>query len=296
MEQFVQKRYQTLSNTLNLIPEMKNLSVKNPGIVADAVKLALSDLKIHFAENPFADQNEQIQFFKYEKPKFYGEYIYALELFTIESNKPHAEETIIKKYYEHELHFIKRFFDQYRFLYQYYLLDGMELDAIYFIPGRKNKDLLIPEAPDADLEFSTPGDFLFAKFLALERIQEYLMKLLYPVSNPANSDLGRANNTLRWTGDKINLVELAYGIYNTAQVSDGQAHIIDIISWLENSFQVKLSRYFQMFAEIKNRKSVSKTRYLDHMSKMISLYIEQGDAFVPQKPKPVSGSKPVIRK
>src|SRR5207253_2332354 len=151
-----------------------------------------------------------------------------------------------------ELRFIKRFFDQYRFLYQYYLLDGIEMDNIYFLPGNKDTDILLPEAPDVDPEFSTPGDFIFAKFFALERIQEYLMNLLYPHANGNNSGY-KSNSTLfKWTGDKINLIELAYGIYITAQVNDGEANVIDIITWLENSFQVHLGRYFQIFSEIKN--------------------------------------------
>ncbi|MDB5143385.1 MAG: RteC protein [Mucilaginibacter sp.] len=294
MKQFVQDRYQSLLIAVAEMPELKNLPVKNPGAIAEQVKQALVDLKSYFTENPFFDQSEQIQFFKYEKPAFYSEYIYAAELFTIESNKPITEETVIRSYYEQELRFIKRFFDQNRFLYQYYLLDGIELDIIYFTPGVKNTDVPLPEAADPDPAFFAPGDFIFSKFMALERVQNYLINLLYPPTG--NEKRGpNAGVSLRWTGDKINLVELAYGIYNAAQVNDGEVHIVDIIAWLEKSFQVNLSRYFQMFSEIKNRKAVSKTRFLDHMGKMINLHIEQGDAFVPQKPRTVSGSKPVAK-
>ncbi len=281
-------------NSISEVPELKNFTVKNPVVIGELVKAAIHDLKIYCSKNPFAGQNEEIQFFKYDKPAFYSEYIYALEVFTIESNKPQADETVVRNYYEQELRFIKRFFDQYRFLYQYYLLDGIELDALYFTSGNKNTDIFLPEAPEPDSGFSSPGDFIFAKFQALERLQDHLINLLYPVTIGGKS-CATSFGKLKWTGDKINLIELAYGIYNTAQVNDGEVNIVDIISWLESSFQVRLSRYFQMFSEIKNRKSVSKTRYLDHMSKMISRYIEQGDAFVPEKPKPVSGSKPAVK-
>jgi hypothetical protein len=293
MEKFVQNIYQTFSRSLENTPHLKNLPVRNPGKIVGIVRTAMKSLKSHFSENPFADQASEIHFFKYDKPKFFSEYIYELELFTIESNKPFADERVVNSYYEQELSFIRRFFDQHRFLYQYYLLDGNELDEIYFTSGQRHADLLLPQAPDAEPDFSTPADFIFAKFRALERLQDYLMGLLYPAKMRA--PYTGESNSLRWTGDKINLIELAYGIYNTAQVNDGEINIIDIISWLENSFQVKLSRYFQMFSEIKSRKSVSKTRYLDHMSKMIRQHIEQGNAFVPEKPRPVSGSKPAVK-
>lgn len=294
MENFVQNHYQNLIAQIDELPDLKNLSLKSPGAVRDLVKRVMERLKSHFFEHPFADRGAEIHFFKYEKPGFYSEYIFALELFTVESNKPHADELIVKSYYEQELRFIRRFFDQYRYLYQYYLLDGAELDAIYFTAGQKQADLLLPESPDVDWGFSAPADFLFAKFLALERLQEHIMNILYPAGvggRPSAAGL----TGLHWTGDKINLIELAYGIYNTAQVNDGEVHITDIIAWLESSFQVKLSRYFQMYSEIKSRKSVSKTRYIDHMGKMINRHIEQGDAFVPEKPRSVSGSKPAAK-
>lgn len=295
MEQFSQTRYRDLLETISNLPVLKNFDLKNPANVAEVVKKAIDDLKMHFSNYPFPNQFAQVLFFKYEKPKFYSEYVYALELFTIESQRPHADETILKNYYEQELRFVRRFFDQYRFLYQYYLLDGIELDSLYFTPGKKDMDMLLPEAPGACPDFSAPGEFLFAKFIALERLQDYLMALLYPLAKQGYSNIMANSAPLRWTGDKVNLVELAYGIFNTAQVNDGDVHIADIISWLEKSFGLKLSRYAQMFSEIRNRKSVSKTRYLDHMGKMISLHIEQGDAFIPEKPRPVSGSKPASK-
>jgi hypothetical protein len=122
------------------------------------------------------------------------------------------------------------------------------------------------------------------------------MNILYPYQGRDQTAVNLITQKLTWTGDKTNLIELAYGIYNTAQVNNGEINIVDLISWLENSFHVRLPRYFQMFSEIKNRKSVSKTRYLDHMAKMINLYIEQGDAFVPEKPRQVSGSKSAVNK
>ncbi|MGZ3751865.1 MAG: RteC domain-containing protein [Flavisolibacter sp.] len=291
MEHYVKTLYQTLLNSLDGIPDVKNLAVKNPATVAEHVNSSLRDLKSFFIENPFHDQNAQIHFFKYEKPKFYGEYIYALELFTIASNKPHGEDTVIKNYYEQELRFIKRFFDQNRFLYQYYLLDGMEMDSIYFLPGDKLTDMLLPEAPDTDPQFSTPGDFLFSKFLAYERIQEHLINLLFP-----SGAKEKRKKILNWTGDKINLIEIAYGIYDTAQINHGDVDIVDIISSLEELLNVNLSRHYRIFSEMKNRKSVSPTRYLDHMSEMLKQHLTAGDAFLPRAPVAVSGSKSSYKK
>ena len=269
MEHFVQSHYQTLLKSLEVIPDVKNLAVKNPGAVADVVKSALIDLKNYFVKNPFSDQNAQIQFFKYEKPVFYGEYIYALELFTIESNKPHGEKLVVRNYYEQELGFIKRFFDQYRFLYQYYLLDGIELDAIYFTPGSKDTDLFLPDVPDLDSDFSTPGDFLFAKFIALERLQDYLITLLYQTADNQNLVQNGDVANLRWTGETINLVEIAYGIWLTGQVNHGNASITEIVEWLEIHFKVKIGLPFRRWFSISKRKRISQTKFIDEIKEAI---------------------------
>lgn len=265
------------------------MPVKNPAKVAELLRISIQSLKSHFSEFPFVDANAEARFFKYEKPLFYSEYVFALELFTVESNKPNGDELVVKNYLERELQFVRRFFDQYRFLFQYYLIDGNELDRSFFTRAGANNEILLPESPVGDPDFSTPADFIFAKFIALERLQEYLISQLYPAKQNGSS------GNLRWTGDKTNLIELAYGIYNTAQVNDGDVRMVDIISWLEKGFSIQLPRYLQMYSEIKGRKSVSKTRYLDHMAKMINRHIEFGDAFVPEKPRPVSGSKSAVK-
>jgi hypothetical protein len=94
----------------------------------------------------------------------------------------------------------------------------------------------------------------------------------------------------------MNLVEIAYGIHDTAQINNGDVDIKDIIAWLEESLNVNLSRHYRMFSEMKKRKSVSPTRYIDHMGDMVKRHLLEGDAFRPQAPKQVSGSKSARKK
>jgi hypothetical protein len=248
-------------------------------------------------DHPFADQAEEIYFFKTIKPEFHAWHIYALEIYTIESERPLGDDLTLKAYYEQELKYLKRFFIQNQFMYQYYRLGADELDPALFIRGANKPSLLINPNADPDPEFSTPCDHLFSLFIGYEKVQEYLITA---ISGPAKADKASDQNKnaipLRWTGDKSNLVELAYGIYDTAQINNGEADIWQIIEWLEQSLQISLKRYYQVFAEIKNRKAVSKTRYIDHMKVMLSAHIENGETFKPQIPKPVSGSKSAVKK
>jgi hypothetical protein len=281
MKAFTQQRFAALQEEISLFNELGATPVKRLTGVIGAVRLAVQDLKTELAAHPLTSLAEEIELFKYGKPTIVAEQIYALEVFTIESSKPIGEEILLKTYYEQELKFIRRFFDQHRFLYQYYLLDGSELDTLYFIRGVDVPPTLLPDGPDLDPEFSTAGDYLFAKFIAYERLQEYLIGCLYHRKEEESELTKPKRKPMSWTGDKSNLVELAYGLYGTQQINEGQVTISEIIGWLEESFHISLSRYYRRFSEIKMRKSISQSKYLDEMREAFLRYIEEGDAWKP---------------
>ena len=273
------ERLTILKEDIDHYNDLGTTTVQRLAGVLNAIQEAVKELKVFVATNPFAEQSEEIYFFKYEKPKFFAERLYALEVFTVESNKPLSDELLLKAYYESELRVIKRFFDQHRFLYQYYLLDGSEMDATYFTRGGEPSLLFLPDIRETDPLFSTAGDFLFAKFMALERLQEYLIAQLYSPENTGTYQFKRRGKPLKWTGDKSNLIEVAYGLFETGQLNDGEATISDIIEWLEDTLDINLSRYYRRFTEIKMRKVISPTKYLEEMRDAVLKRIDEGDAW-----------------
>lgn len=275
MNTFVHNVYQKLLNDLNAIAELSKVGVKSPLQVAEKVRGSIKEIKSHFHEHPFADREQEIIFFKYEKPAIISEYIYAQELYAIESGKPAGDRHAAENYYTKELAFIRRFFDQYRFLYQYFQLDGTEFDELYFFRGGRQVEITLPVSPDADPEFSAPGDFLYAKFLAYERLQDWLINRLYgpdSASKPGNA------REVRWTGDVINLVELIYGLYLTGQFNYGNASLNEIVRWAEEQFGVKIGVIQRRFAEIQNRKRIGPTKYIDQMRDSLLQKIEEMSA------------------
>jgi hypothetical protein len=290
--EYVKTCYEILVGELELFGQVETAPVKKLGSSINAVRLSLDALKAKILEDDFPSQPDEIYFFKKEKPKFLCEQLYALEIFTIETNRPLAGEEQVKAFYEQELKYIKRFFEQYRFLYQYYQLDAHEMDHLFFVRGVRPADILLPDVQDFDPAFATAADYLFAKFMACEKVQDYLLQGIYGATdNRLPFSLGKNANPLKWVGSKSDLVELAYGIFGTMQINNGEAGIADIIFWLEQSLNIDLGRYYQTFSEIKARKSISKTHYLDHMKEMLTRHIEEGDAFKPRKIKKVPGYK-----
>src|SRR5690606_27119616 len=67
---------------------------------------------------------------------------------------------------------------------------------------------------------------------------------------------------LKWTGAKVDLIELVYALHYSGLISNGQAGLIEIAKSLENLFAIKLGDIYRTFLEIRNRKS-SQTKLLD---------------------------------
>jgi hypothetical protein len=273
MKNFTEKIYQSMEEELDLFTDLGTLPVRRLSGALNVISKALNQLKVHLQAHPFKTNTEEIAFFKYEKPRFFCEQIYVLELYTIETTRPLADKVLLKEFYEQELRFTKRFFTQYQFLYQYYQLDASELDHLFFVRNNKPTDIFLPEMPGLDPEFSASCDYLFGKFMAYERLQEYLIGEIKAIDGPGagnhQSNDHENSKDLNWTGDAINLVELAYGIWLTGQINHGNATVTEIIQFLEEKLHVKIGRPYRRWQSISKRKRVEPTKYIDELRQAI---------------------------
>jgi hypothetical protein len=144
---------------------------------------------------------------------------------------------------------------------------------------------LLPEVPDLDPEFSTSCDYLFSKFKALEALKDWLLERLLllrkknidPQSLSGNIRTGEMN----WTGDTIDLAEIGLGFYHTGKLNNGTAGLGEIFRWLEETFHVNIGVPAKRFAELRKRKRLSRTRYLNEMRDSLNLKMENEDEYIP---------------
>lgn len=278
---YYENLHQELEEELSLFSELGGLPVRRLTGALNGVSEALAKLKDYLTAHPVTDQLEEIDLFKYKKPSLVSEKLYALEIFTIETNRPMGDSPALKLFYEEELRFIKRFYSQHQFLYQYYKFELNELDQLLFVRGAKVSDQLLPYAVDQDPQFSTGCDYLFAKFMAYERLQSYIADELISLESPVKSANAAMQETLmefKWTGETINLVELAYGIWLTGQINNGNAGITEIIQWLEIHFQVKIGRAYRRWCSISKRKRVAPTKFLDQIRDAVLKRLDEENA------------------
>ncbi|RZK13135.1 MAG: hypothetical protein EOO46_00450 [Flavobacterium sp.] len=264
----------------------QNLSpIKRLTAALKPIRASLKKLKSYLDDHPFSSADEEIRFFKYVKPDFYQWQIYFNELYTIEENIPFADAEAQQLHFENELIYVQRFFKEYNFQYQYYKRDASELDSLYFIRGADNGSVLMPNVPELDITFSTNSDYLFSKIKAFEMLREWLSERINHLKkNPLISyQPGLDIDEMRWTGDSINLAELAFGIHRTGQLNNGTASIGAIFRWLEEKLHISIGIPSKRISEIRRRTTISRTRYLDEMIEMVIQKLDKEDEYTPEK-------------
>lgn len=232
----------------------------------------LNDIRKEVLANGFESQEAEIHFFKHVKPQIYALQIYEADLCAITMSEPVGTTEMRHAYYEQELLYLTRFFRIHAFYYQYYKTGAAMLDNPYFTLAGKPSDIPILDIV-IDPGFTTPLDYLFAKFIAAERMQEHLLDQLNSTVRPTLKT--KPGPALRWTGEAINLVEIAYSIWLTGQLNDGNATITDIVLWLEQHLAVNIGVPNARWAQITARKTSSPTKYLDRMREAIQQRLDQ---------------------
>jgi hypothetical protein len=142
--------------------------------------------------------------------------------------------------------------------------------------------MMAPVLSSMNRGMMTNQDYYFAKFLAYERMQEFIgrrLRLLY--GNPDSEYVQQLikGSKRKWTGDKIELIEVVYGIYYTRRMNSGKAEVKDIVEWLEDTLQVDLGDAYRLFLDLKRRKGKSYTKFLKEMIEAIRKSIEEGNRF-----------------
>lgn len=236
----------------------------------------LEQLKIFVQQYDFTDQAEEIRFFKDTKPLFLNQCIYYTAIFNLYSHWPEGGETIQREYIKCEQRRIKQFFSDNQAFYVYYRTKSTHLDDKYFVRGQFDIRLLPYSFNfDADTSFSTYYDYIIAQIQAYSQLLAYLEKLLlkqeslFPIaSSPVP--------LLAWTGSKTALVELIYGLHTSGMINHGQADVKSIARCFEEVFHIDLGNYYDMWQDIKMRKT-GRTKFWSNVLDLLQKKMEEED-------------------
>lgn len=247
------------------------------------IRKSLQFMSDHLVKQPLASVDEAIQYGKMLLPKLYARYIYHQEWYAIITTLPVNRPKKIRAFWSDELRTVHRFPSRYALQHAYFKLNSSELDRMLFIKGDQGSALM-PEVPESDPIFPTTCSYLFAKFRAFEMLADAIIKAMgkqIPMVH-APVTARKPKRAMRWTGDSINLAEIAFGIHDTGQLNDGQATLEDIFGWLEDELQVSMGRPTRRFDSLYDRKFTSPTDYLEQMMRAIQQRIDKKNAYDPE--------------
>lgn len=269
MENFYNEILCKLEITISELEIETNCPIQRIEAVIHIIVEYLSKVKEYVLKRGFKNTEEEIYFFKHQKPIIVSKLIYYNAIYKIESKKPNEKKSA-KKYINTELKKLKRFFDNNLEFYKYYRTNNTFIDDKLFLRGKYDIKLNLDTVYfETDHSFSTIADYKAAKIIANDLIQLYLEDQLN------NNNQQKSNSSpLHWTGNKTALTELIYALYS--QGVFGNADIKVISKTFENTFNISLGDFYHTFMELKSRK-INRTKFLDSLRDALIRKMDEED-------------------
>ena len=259
-----------LENTIKELEIDDNNPLQRIETIISEVVECLSEVKKQVLKSGFKDLEEEIYFFKYQKPVIVAKLIYYNTIYKIEAKKPFGGKLVMEACFNEKLIILKMFNDDNIEFLKYYWTNSTYLDHKYFVRGQHDIKLSLDTVYfETDHRFSTSHDYKAAKIIANDLIQLYLEDQL------SNNNQQKSNSSpLHWTGNKTALTELIYALYS--QGVFGNADIKVIAKTFENTFNISLGDFYHTFMELKSRK-ISRTKFLDTLRDALIRKMDEED-------------------
>lgn len=111
----------------------------------------------------------------------------------------------------------------------------------------------------------------------IRRMLKHASNAVPPLSTPK---LDIQTTSYHWTGTLIELVELIYGLQEMGCINDGETAINELTGYFGRLFGIEIKDIlcYNTYANIKHRKSESRTYFLDKMSERLNLRMQRDEA------------------
>ena len=231
------------------------------------LQAVLNDLRTKIQSYVFSTKEDEILFFKTQKPEILGRLLFFYKIYRIETQCPNGSNDVIRSYINRELDNLTYFFNRNLDFYQYYRSHSTIYDEYYFIRGKADLRLCTDSAQfDKDPNFSTGYDYKVAKIISNEMLRIYLNKRIVKLEtdNQIEDNLQKClKYPFRFTGKKVFLIELGYSLASSGDFNNGNVEIKEMMNFLSTVCQIDLGDYYAAYIAIKERKN--RTAYLHHL-------------------------------
>jgi hypothetical protein len=263
ISKFSDRLYADLTRDLNALALEEDLTVRRLEKSIHVCLKYLQKLKDFCKLHDPATQEQEIQFFKFIKPKFKCQLIFYQTLLNLELRKPIGEGKVVADYFEQELRIIHQFFTANYNFHQYVRSQATYLDEYYYVRGNYNVYLDPDQCViDFDQCFSTTHDNKLAQVLASTLLHEHLAQSIARIMQKeaiikTDPELGDFD----WKKTKVALIELVYSWHDTEAF--GKKNLKSIVKFIEKAFNVSLGNFYDTYDWLCGRPVP--TLYIDEM-------------------------------
>ena len=255
--------------------------VENSLSMVHRLQAVLNDLKAKLQTYSFPAKEDEITFFKTQKPEILGRLLFFYKIYRIETQCPNGSNDVIRNYISKELDNLTYFFNRNLDFYQYYRSHSTLYDEYYFVRGKSDLRLCTDSAQfDKDPNVSIGYDYKVAKIIANEMLRIYLNKRLVKLetNTQVEDNLQKClKYPFRFTGKKVFLIELGYSLVSSGDINNGNVEIKEMMNFLGTVFQVELGDYYAAYIAMKERKK-DRTAYLSRLQDSLVKRMDEDDS------------------
>ena len=246
-----EKEYEVLKNASN---DVLTVSLEIIHYIEKKLKEMFNWLKKHV----FKTLQEEIYFFKELKPRMVSKLLYCKELFNVESSLPPSKKNK-RKHYEEWLAKIHQYGLNNREFYQYYRSRTTVKDEDLFV-RRSYKNIFRDDCCliNYDSKLCTSHDYNVAIIIANDMLTSYLENKLDEL-NGTTTGYNPMNNKITWTGTKIEMAEMIYGLHYKQMLNNGNIDIKEIARGFSIAFNIDFDEkaLYRCLQDIKKREPLN---------------------------------------
>ena len=266
-----EKEYEVLKNTSN---DVLSISLE----IIQYIEKKLKEIHKWLKKHVFLSVQEEIYFFKELKPKMVSKLLFYKELLKLEASLPPSKKKK-RKHYEELLTAIHQYVTTNKEFYEYYRSRTSFRDEDLFV-RHCYKDIIRYDCYliNFDSKLSTSHDYNVATIIANDMFTSHLENKLEELNSNNPTTYNPMNNKITWTGTKVDMAEMIYGLYYKNTLNDGKADIKEIAKALCFAFNIEIDdkTLYRCLQDIKRRSPI-KAVFLQNLSKVADNKFKDSD-------------------
>lgn len=273
----------TISKFKEEIKLIEQGNLNDFAVVEKGIKLSrtcVQQLRLIIRKNDFNTIEDEIHFFKHQKPFVYSRIKFYSKLYHFLLERPAGSTKRQRNFIDAQIEKLQTSFNRNLDFIKYYREGDTTLDKHYFIRGNDNLSLVSDTSHFyTDAEFSTSHDNMIAKVMAYDLLVAHYQNELVELGHatPKKKKVNHCTDIqLEWTSSKTDLVELIYALQASGAIKDGRAGIKEMVSACQQMFNIDLGQYYKTYVEIRARK-MDRTGFINTLKTKLEKRMELDD-------------------